>query len=90
VHQSLGPLAGRAAQAATDKHALLVNSAIALAIVAALALILGWYMAGRMLRPVRTITATARRISASNLHQRWHSLVLTTSSKNSATPSTIS
>ncbi|MGH7734236.1 MAG: HAMP domain-containing sensor histidine kinase, partial [Gemmatimonadales bacterium] len=31
---------------------------------------LGWLMAGRVLRPLRTITATARRISASNLHER--------------------
>jgi two-component system, OmpR family, sensor kinase len=31
---------------------------------------LGWLVAGRVLRPLRTITTTARRISASNLHQR--------------------
>jgi signal transduction histidine kinase len=51
-------------------HQLLVNSGIALVIVAVLALLLGWYFAGRVLRPVRTITATARRISASNLQER--------------------
>jgi signal transduction histidine kinase len=59
-----------AAQRASDSHQLLVNSAIALAVVAVLALILGWFVAARMLRPVRTITATARRISASNLRER--------------------
>ena len=31
---------------------------------------LGWLIAGRFLRPLRTITATARDISASNLHRR--------------------
>ena len=31
---------------------------------------LGWLVAGRVLQPLRTITAAARRISASNLHQR--------------------
>ncbi len=32
--------------------------------------LLGWLVAGRFLRPLRTITATARDISASNLHRR--------------------
>ena len=59
-----------AAQFASDLHHLLISSGIALALVAMLALLLGWYLAGRILRPVRTITATARRISASNLHER--------------------
>jgi signal transduction histidine kinase len=36
----------------------------------ALSLVAGWLIAGRFLRPLRTITATARRISASNLNQR--------------------
>jgi len=30
----------------------------------------GWLIAGRVLRPLRTITSTAREISATNLHQR--------------------
>ncbi len=37
---------------------------------AVLALLAGWLVAGRMLRPIRTITATARRISATNLRER--------------------
>ena len=37
---------------------------------AALAVVLGWLVAGRVLRPLRTITATARRISATSLHER--------------------
>jgi signal transduction histidine kinase len=60
----------QAAQRAADSHELLVNSGIALAIVAVLALLCGWLVAGRMLRPIRTITRTARRISSTSLHER--------------------
>lgn len=72
VQQTLDAAARAAvtAQNTANKHDLLINSAIALGIVGALALLLGWLFAGRMLRPVRTITATARRISASNLDER--------------------
>lgn len=59
-----------AVQRAADSHQLLVNSGIALAIVAALALLAGWLVAGRILRPIRTITRTARRISSTSLHER--------------------
>src|SRR5207247_506518 len=51
-------------------HTLLAQSGIALAVMAALAFALGWLVAGRVLRPVRAITATARAISATSLHQR--------------------
>jgi signal transduction histidine kinase len=60
----------QAAQRAADSHQLLVNSGIALAIVAVLALLAGWLVAGRMLQPIRTITRTARRISSTSLHER--------------------
>ncbi len=60
----------QAAQRATDSHQLVVNSGIALAIVAVLALLAGWLVAGRMLRPIRTITRQAKRISSTNLHER--------------------
>jgi signal transduction histidine kinase len=62
--------AAQAAQIAVDRHDLLVDLGIALAVIAVLALLLGWFVTGRMLRPVRTITATARKISSSNLHER--------------------
>jgi signal transduction histidine kinase len=39
-------------------------------VVAVVALTIGWLIAGRVLRPLRTITATARHISATNLSQR--------------------
>jgi signal transduction histidine kinase len=40
------------------------------AVLAILAIGGGWWIAGRVLRPLRTMTATARDISARNLHQR--------------------
>ena len=70
VHQLAQVGAAQALQRAADSHQLLVNSGIALAIVAVLALLAGWLVAGRMLRPIRTITRTARRISATSLHER--------------------
>jgi len=47
-----------------------IIGAIALPVVVLLALAGGWLIAGRFLRPLRTITATARDISASNLNRR--------------------
>src|SRR5580692_9334139 len=70
VHQLAQTGTVQAAQRATDAHQLLVNSGIALGIVAVLALLAGWLVAGRMLRPIRTITRTARRISSTSLHER--------------------
>jgi signal transduction histidine kinase len=49
---------------------LLILSGIALAVMLAVSVALGWLMAGRVLRPLRTITATTRQISEANLHQR--------------------
>jgi signal transduction histidine kinase len=49
---------------------LLIESGIALGIMAVASVGLGWLLAGRVLSPLRTITAAARRISARNLHQR--------------------
>ncbi|MGW3965033.1 sensor histidine kinase [Amycolatopsis sp. NPDC005003] len=46
------------------------QAAIALAVVTALAAVVGWLVAGRVLRPIRTISATARRLSAENLSER--------------------
>jgi signal transduction histidine kinase len=43
---------------------------VALAVMAALSLGLGWLIAGRFVRPLRSIITTAQDISASNLHQR--------------------
>jgi signal transduction histidine kinase len=43
---------------------------VAVAIMAIISLALGWLIAGRFVRPLRTIITTAQDISASNLHQR--------------------
>jgi signal transduction histidine kinase len=53
-----------------DLRVLAIVSVIALAIMAAVSMGLGWMIAGRVLRPLRTITTAARDISATNLHRR--------------------
>ena len=53
-----------------DLHQLLIESAIALAAMAALSVALGWVVAGHVLSPLRTITARTRRISEQSLHER--------------------
>lgn len=57
-------------QRAANLRELLTQSGIALAIMAVVSIVLGWIIAGRALRRLRTITTTAREISATNLHQR--------------------
>jgi signal transduction histidine kinase len=49
---------------------LLQRGGIALAGVAVAGIWLGWLMAGRTLRPLQQITATARRVADRNLHER--------------------
>jgi two-component system, OmpR family, sensor histidine kinase VanS len=51
-------------------HEGLLQSGIALAIMTAVSIALGWLVAGRVLRPLRTITAATRQISERNLNQR--------------------
>jgi signal transduction histidine kinase len=63
-------VAAAKAQSAAALHQVLINSAIALAIMAVISIWLGWLVAGRALRPLRTITDTARDISARNLNRR--------------------
>ena len=62
--------AAASAQSGAALHLLLVDSGIALAIMAGISIWLGWMISGRALRPLRTITNAAREISASNLHRR--------------------
>jgi len=54
----------------SDLNQLLIWSFIALAIMAVASIALGWLLAGRVLRPLQVITAAARRLSASSLHER--------------------
>ena len=58
------------AQHGADVLRLEIGSLIALAVTFSLSVACGWLVAGRILRPLRTITSTARDISASNLHRR--------------------
>lgn len=63
-------VAAASAQSFAARRQLLVDSGIALGLMALLSIWLGWIVAGRALRPLRTITNAAREISASNLHRR--------------------
>lgn len=49
---------------------LVTQSLIALSGMAIAAMALGWFVAGRVLHPLKEITATARRLSDENLHER--------------------
>lgn len=49
---------------------LLTVSLLVLAAYAVVSIVLAWWMAGRVLRPVAVITETARRLSGENLHER--------------------
>ncbi|WP_416901371.1 sensor histidine kinase [Micromonospora echinospora] len=49
---------------------LLTQAAPALLVVTALAGLTGWLVAGRILRPIRTISGTANQLSAENLSER--------------------
>jgi len=63
-------LANQQASNASISHELLIASLIALGIMVAISVLLGWIFAGRSLRPLRLITSTARRISEDNLDER--------------------
>ncbi|MDJ0466891.1 ATP-binding protein [Streptomyces sp. H27-C3] len=49
---------------------VLIWSAVALLITGVLAVAVGWWTAGRVLRPIHAMTAKARRISQRNMHER--------------------
>ncbi|MEU8380242.1 HAMP domain-containing sensor histidine kinase [Streptosporangium sp. NPDC048865] len=55
---------------AVQSRQLLAGSVVALVVMAAISFPLGRAVAGRVLRPLRTITVATRRISAENLHER--------------------
>jgi signal transduction histidine kinase len=57
-------------QQAADVHRFLVGSVIALGIMVVVSAVLGWVVGGRLLRPLRAMTAAARRISHDSLHER--------------------
>jgi signal transduction histidine kinase len=64
-------LEARAAQAgAAGSHQFLAGSAIAMGVMVVISVVLGWIAAGRVLRPLRIMTATVRQISENSLHER--------------------
>jgi signal transduction histidine kinase len=72
VHQSIPEGANAAAitQIQADSQGQVIRAAVTLFGLGVLSLAVGWLISGRFLRPLRTITATARDISASNLDRR--------------------
>ncbi len=70
-----GPAGGVVHAAASQQHSADVNGLLAgawvtLVLTAAVSAVLGWFVAGRVLRPLRQMTTAARTISAGNLHER--------------------
>jgi two-component system sensor histidine kinase VanS len=71
VREAAGQQYARALQLHNeDLHQLLVRSGIALAIMTVASLALGWLVAGRVLSPLRAMTASTRQISERNLDER--------------------
>ncbi len=68
--QRIFPIGIAQNQHSNDIAKLLAASWVVLALTALGSAVLGWFIAGRVLRPLREITTTARTISAGNLHQR--------------------
>ena len=73
---------------AQQLRSLLTVSLLALGIMALGSILLGWLMAGRALRPLRTMTAATRQISGRTSTSGSRSTARTTSSRSSATRST--
>jgi signal transduction histidine kinase len=71
IHQLQAQLASAESQLHSGvSRGLLVGSAIALGVMTVVSLVLGWLVAGRVLRPLRAMTTATRRISADSLHER--------------------
>jgi signal transduction histidine kinase len=60
----------RAQLRADALHRLLIEYVLALGAMTVVSVVAGWLLAGRALRPLRDITATARRVSGENLGER--------------------
>ncbi|MFI7007629.1 ATP-binding protein [Streptomyces sp. NPDC050145] len=71
AHDRIEVLERQLAQAQdTRSRQLVIGSAIALGVMAVVSVGLGWFVAGRVLRPLRVMTAATRRITADSLHER--------------------
>ena len=60
----------RAQLRSDELHRLVIEYAAALGVMTMVSVVAGWLLAGRALRPLREITATARRVSGENLGER--------------------
>ena len=65
---ALGEVVGT--QRVADLHQLIIESALALALMAIISTALGWVVAGRVLHPLRTMTTATQEISEDNLNRR--------------------
>jgi signal transduction histidine kinase len=63
-------VSGALFQHSSDQNALLWWSIVAFVVMAIASVALAWWLAGRALRPLRQMTATANTISATSLHER--------------------
>jgi signal transduction histidine kinase len=75
VQQQLDGIVAHANGALTSQRSrslgsLLMWSGVALGVMAIVSILLGWLLAGRALRPLRTMTSRAREITAESLHER--------------------
>ncbi|MFE0703769.1 sensor histidine kinase [Streptomyces sp. NPDC058872] len=71
VQERIGELERQLARAHdTQSQRVLIGSAIALGVMAVVSVGLGWFVAGRVLRPLNLMTVATRRITADNLHER--------------------
>lgn len=64
IHEAVG------LQHNSDVNRLIVGAWVTLVVTAGASALLGWFVAGRVLRPLRDMTLAARSISAGNLHER--------------------
>jgi signal transduction histidine kinase len=55
---------------ATQPHTILVLLAVAVGVMAVVSIVLGWLVAGRILRPLRAMTSATRQISEHDLDRR--------------------
>lgn len=59
-----------ASQRSRSLHSLLIWLVVALGVMAVVAVLFGWLLAGRAIRPLRTMTSKAQRITEDSLHER--------------------
>jgi signal transduction histidine kinase len=70
LQQQLAAAQSGRAQLQAFSRNLVIASVIALGLMTIVSVLMGWFIAGRALRPVRQMTAAAQRISAHNLDER--------------------